>query len=301
MNALELDPSLLRTFLAVVDAKQVSGAARALHLSQPAVTAQLKRLEEALRTALFVRSVRGVTPTEAGSRLVVHARAVQRQIEAAVAEVAGNSKEQLAPLVLAASTTVAAHPLPPLLAHFRNQFRNVSIRLDIRNTESVIEEVRAGRIGLGLVEGHSRAPGIRLEPFIDDEIVPIVGHGSPYRVRRTSDLDKVPILWREQGSGTRAVVARSLKQAGLARRTAQSLDLDMGSTEALVSAAAAGLGVAFVSRWSARASLDAGLVQVLPGLDLVIRRTFRWALPAGGVVGVAAQFYEMANQVKPRV
>ncbi|HEY5961095.1 MAG TPA: LysR family transcriptional regulator, partial [Polyangiaceae bacterium] len=77
MHSLPFDPGLLSTFLAVLEAGRISAAAKALHLSQPAVTAQVKKLEETLGAALFVRSVHGVVPTNAGLRLVTHARSIR--------------------------------------------------------------------------------------------------------------------------------------------------------------------------------------------------------------------------------
>ncbi|RYZ61697.1 MAG: LysR family transcriptional regulator, partial [Proteobacteria bacterium] len=160
--------------------------------------------------------------------------------------------------------------------------------------------VRTGRVPLGLVEGHARASGIRLEPFLDDEIVPIMAAGrgreSPFVVRHANDLDDVPMLWRESGSGTRAVVERALAKAGVRRRKTHDLDVELASTEAIVGGVMAGLGVAFVSRWSVRAHVAAGLVRVIPGLDLVVRRTFRWALPAGALSGTAARFHAFAQR-----
>ena len=279
----------------MLDAGRISSAARALHLSQPAVTAQIRKLEEALGAPLFLRSVRGVTPTEAGARLSGYARSIRRLLDEAAGEVAGVD-DRSGPLVVAASTTIAAHVLPPLLAQFRAVHREVPLRVHVANTEEVIDEVRAGRIPLGLVEGHARASGIRLEPFQDDEIVPIVGRDAPFRVQRTRDLDAVPILWREAGSGTRAVVERALGKAGLRRRSARHLDIELGSTEAIVGGAVAGLGVAFVSRRSVRAHLAAGLVRIVPALDLVVSRTLHWALPAGALTGTAARFHALATR-----
>jgi DNA-binding transcriptional LysR family regulator len=299
MPSPELDPSLLATFLTVVDTNRISAAAKTLHLSQPAVTAQIRKLEETVGKALFVRSVRGVVPTEAGLRLSVHARAVRRLLDDALSELSSASDERSGPLVIAASTTIASHPLPPLLAKFRAQYRGVPIQLHVGNTEYVVDAVRTGQVPLGLVEGHARAAGIHLEPFVDDEIVPIIGRNAPFSLRKTRDLESLPILWREAGSGTRAVVERALNQAGLGRRKNRALDLEIGSTEAIVGAAAAGLGVAFVSRWSIRAQLAAGFVQIVPGLNLVIRRTFRWALPAGPLTGTAARFHDFANRAAP--
>jgi DNA-binding transcriptional LysR family regulator len=299
MTPPDLDPVLLTTFLAVLDAGRISAAAKTLHLSQPAVTAQVRKLEEVIGRALFVRSVRGVVPTDAGLKLAVHARAIRRMLDSAFSELRATSKERSGPLVIAASTTIAAHPLPPLLASFRAQDRDLSIQLYVGNTESVIDDVRSGRTPLGLVEGHARASGIRLEPFVDDEIVPVIARNAPFSVRRPRDLESLPILWREAGSGTRAVVERMLTKAGVQRRKSRALDLEIGSTEAIIGAAAAGLGVAFVSRWSIRAHLAAGFVQLVPGLNLVIRRSFRWALPPGPLSGTAARFHDFANRVAP--
>jgi DNA-binding transcriptional LysR family regulator len=291
-----IDVTLLPTFLAVLDARRISAAAKVLHLSQPAVTAQVRRLEEGLGTPLFTRSARGVAPTDAALRLAEHARAVHRQLEQAVADVA-LERPATGPLVVAASTTVAAHVLPPLLAAFRAKHPRVPVRVRVGNTEQVLEDLRAERVPLGIVEGHARASGLRLEPLVDDEIVPVIGCNTPLVVRELRDLDSVPLLWREAGSGTRAVVERALAKAGLGRRTARALDLELGSTEAILGGAAAGLGVGFVSRWSARAHLAAGQVRVVPGVDLVLRRTFRWALPAGAPSGQAAVFYGLARTV----
>ena len=294
MTHRSFDPALLETFLSVLDTGRVSAAAKALHLSQPAITAQIRKLEQSLGAQLFVRQPQGMSPTDAGRTLAGHARAIRKLLEQAALGVAGE-RESTGPLVIAASTTVAAHVLPPLLSQFRAQYPDIELVVQVGNTEQVVAAVRKERAPLGMVEGHARASGVRLEPFRDDEIVPIMGRHAPFVVRRTSDLDSVPLLWRESGSGTRAVVERALAKAGLGRRRARHLDLVLGSTEVILGGAEAGLGVGFVSRASARAHLAAGLVRIVPALDLVVRRAFRWALPSGTLSGTAARFYEMAN------
>jgi DNA-binding transcriptional LysR family regulator len=291
----ELEPMYLSTFLAVLEAGRVSAAAKTLRLSQPAVTAQVRRLEEALGVGLFVRSVHGVAPTEAGLRFATHARSIRRLIGDAVLAVS-ESEEAAGDLVVGASTTIAAHTLPALLAEFRAQHRATALHVHVGNTEQVVNDVRAGRVPLGLVEGHPRASGVRLEPFLDDEIVPVMGKDAPFRVRRPKDLETVPLLWREAGSGTRAVVERALTRAGVRRRGIRKLDVELGSTEAILGGAVAGLGIAFVSRISIRAHLAGGLLRLVPGLDLVVRRTFHWAMPGGALSGPAASFYAFARR-----
>ncbi len=297
-NVARLDPSLLPTFMAVLDAGRISAAAKVLHLSQPAVTAQIRRLEESLGVALFVRSAQGVVPTAAGDRLAVHARAIAREIEDAVASVAVQD-EPIGELVLAASTTIAAYVLPSMLAAFRASHPGVIVRLRVGNTEEVLGAVRGARVPLGLVEGHPRAAaGIRLESFVDDEIVAVIGASARFRVRSFADLAAVPILWREPGSGTRAVLERALRKRGI-RRKPLAIDVELGSTEAILNAAASGLGLAFASRWSLASHLAAGRLLIVPGLDVSIRRTFRWALPSGGLRGTAGRFHAFAQRHPP--
>jgi len=291
-----IDPGLLETFLVVLGAGRISAAAKVLHLSQPAVTAQIRKLEDALGAALFTRSVSGVVPTARGARLADYARSIQRLLEEAVAEVGGRA-EAGGELLVAASTTVAAHVLPPLLAQFRHVHRDVSLRVRVGNTDEVLDQVRTGQAPLGIVEGHARVAGVHLEPFLDDEIVAVVGRDASFPIRAARDLAEVPILWREAGSGTRSVVERALARAG-ARKRSTARDVELGSTEAILSGAMAGLGVAFVSRWSIRAHLAAGLVRVV-NLDFTVRRTFRWALPAGGLQGTAARFHSFAQRSPP--
>lgn len=292
-----LDPSLLPTFLAVLEHGRISAAARAVHLSQPAVTARIRRLEEELGAALFTRSVHGVEPTAAGERLGGYAREVQRVLDEAVAEI-GAEGHELGPLKLWASTTIAAHVLPSVLARFRARHAAVPFHLHIGNTEEVVEAVRAGDADLGLVEGHARAAGVRLEPWLDDELVPVVGPDATFGIRKLADLARVPILWREPGSGTRDVLARALRKAGVRARP-KPFDLVLGTSEAIAGGAAAGLGVAFLSRWALGPHLASGRLRPVPALDLVVRRTFRWARPAGALSPSAETFLRLATRTSP--
>lgn len=293
-----IDPRLLPTFLTVLETGRVSAAARALHLSQPAVTAQIRRLEDELGVALFVRSASGVTPTAAGEKLAGYAR----RVRALLAEAAGavtTAEEPGGELSLAASTTIAAYVLPRVLARFRQAYPATTVRLRVGNTEEVLGWVKREEVPLGLVEGHARASGVHLEAFADDEIVAAACAGSTCaRVRRAGELAKVPILWREPGSGTRAVVERALRRAAI-RRGPLPIDAEIGGTEAILGAASAGLGVAFVSRWALQSHVAAGRLVVLPGLDLVIRRTFRWATGAGALGGTARRFRDFARSHPP--
>lgn len=295
---MSLEPEQLSTFLAVLEQRSISAAARAVHLSQPAVSARIRRLEQTLGTALFDRSARGISPTPAGERLAVRAREIQSLLDLAAAEV--GATHELGELELVASTTIAAHALPPVLATFRKEYPDVRFKLRTCNTGEVLDAVRSGTFPLGLVEGHKRTPAVRLEPWVDDEIFPVIGASAPrgWLPRRIEDLEQIPILWREPGSGTRAVVAKALRVAG-ARSKPVDHDLVLGASEAIASGVAAGLGIGFLSRWSAGPLLQTGRLRMIPALDLTIRRTFHWALPPGGLVGTALHFRQFAQRRPP--
>lgn len=288
------DPALLASFLAVADMRKVSAAARVLHLSQPAVSAHVQALERQLGTALFRRSVRGMEPTDAGRRLIDHARRIQGLVEDVAADL-GAAREPAGRLVLAASTTLAGHVLPPLLAAFAERYAGVSIRMEVGNTEEILDRVRQGRVPLGIVEGLGRAPQVQLRPFVEDEIVPVSTPAVAGRIRRTADLRRFPILWREVGSGTRAVLERALLRAGLTKADI-AVRYELGSTEAIKSAVIAGMGVGFLSQWSIRSEVAQHQLVPLPFAGLRIPRTFRWAIAAGASSGIAAVFYEFANR-----
>src|SRR5581483_994376 len=293
------DPTLLASFLAVAETRTVSAAAKLLHASQPAVSAHIQSLERQLGTALFRRSVRGMELSDTGRRLVDHARRIQRLVDDVAADL-GSAKDPSGRLLLAASTTLAAHVVPPILAAFAARYPDVSIRMDVGNTDEILERVRQGRVPLGIVEGLGRAPQVQLRPFVDDEILPVSAPSVAARIRRPADLRRFPILWREVGSGTRAVLERALLRAGLTKDDI-AVRYELGSTEAITSAVIAGMGVGFLSEWSIRTEIAQRQLVPLPFAGLRIPRTFRWAIGAGALSGLAALFFDFANRHVPRV
>lgn len=294
-----LDSRRLATFRAVAEAGQITLAAQRLHLSQPAVTAQVQQLEAAVGQALLERRARGVVPTEAGRRLLEYAVRVERLLEEAEAAVAGRRVAR-GPLVLGASTTVANYVLPPLLAAFSRTEGGVAVRLEVGNTAEVLARVEAGEIPLGLTEGPSRAPRARLAPFLPDELVPVIAPEAPpelARLRRPEELLDVPIAWREPGSGTRQVIERALRKV-IGKRPPHPRDLQLGSTEAIKGVVRTGLAVGFVSRVSVREELASGRLRIAELRGLRIERHFSWVLPGRELSATAARFHAFAERTK---
>lgn len=293
--ASELDPRRLETFRVVAQLGQVSGAARSLNLSQPAVTAQIRQLEAEVGRPLFTRHASGVELTEAGRLLLDYAKRIHGLLEEAGERVVGEGRMG-GELRLGASTTAAAYILPPVLRGFLADHRPTPLVLEVGNTEEVLQWVREGRTPLALVEGLTRAPGLALDPFLKDELVPVRAVRAPKplaAVRTAGDLGGVPLIWREPGSGTRAVVERALRKARVARAPRGS-DLVVGDTESIKSCVLLGLGIGFLSRWSIQREVRQGQLEVIPLRDLAVPRVFSWAQAGGGAPGQAGAFLRHA-------
>jgi DNA-binding transcriptional LysR family regulator len=297
-----MDSTLLHAFRVVCETGRISTAARALHLSQPAVSQQMHKLEDACGQPLLTRSARGVTPTPAGAALLGYARRVDDLLEDAAAAVASGAPRG-GELSMAASTTLASYVVPRLFARFRSREPAASLRLIVANTEGVIAKVRDGEVSLGLIESAARVAHVHSEPFFDDLMVPCVAAAAdrlPFVVPSTvSELAQVPLVMRERGSGTREVIERALKQAGVRRHKSAPV-LELGSTEACKAAVEAGLALGFLARVAIDKELALGTIRVIEIRRLTLRRTFRWALPSSAAPpGIAGRFYRFAAGWQP--
>ncbi|MCP5426337.1 MAG: LysR family transcriptional regulator [Gammaproteobacteria bacterium] len=298
-----LDPEWLITFLNVAECGGVLAASRAMHISQPALSARLRRLEDALGQVLFDRSAQGMALTVAGKRLLPTARKLPKVLREAVEAVDPTAATRLAgPLRLSASTTLADFVLPPLLAEYA-RLNNVSgLELRVGNTDEVLGAVRSGRVALGVVEGLRRAAGLHLEPFAHDEIVPVYAPDKlPPAIRDqlntltgVGDLARMPLLWREPGSGTRRVIEEAFRRRGVSVSELPT-DFVLGGTLALRGAVLAGLGIAFLPRRAIGQELAEGRLKIVEESNFRVRRTFSWVTAPGPLPWEMDDFRRWAN------
>jgi DNA-binding transcriptional LysR family regulator len=297
-------PILLQTFLEVADAGQISEAARRLHLSQPAVTGQIRRLESNLERTLFIRTPRGVSLTPEGARLRHRLQGVFAELEEIVLEL-DQKREVTGIVTIGASTTVARYFMPRIFVRFHHYHPSTALKLVVGNTDAVLDQLREHRLGLGLVEGLTRSPGLRLEPFIRDQIIAVCAARIPdaklrraiEAVKSASDLQGLPLIWREAGAGARAVVERHLQEEGVDLR---KLDyrFELGSSEAIKALVIAGLGVAFLSSWEIQQEIALGFARQVKIPGFRIDRTYSWAVSSGDLGGLAGEFYRFANSMR---
>ena len=288
----------LAIFHAVAEEGSVTRAAERLRISQPAVSKTLRDLERSLGMALFHRLSKGVELTEAGEILRGYARQIfelESEAGRALSELRSLERGRLA---IGASTTIGVYLLPEICARFRSTFPGIEVHLEIANTAQIQRRLLRNELDLSLTEGFLAAPEIQAEILGHDEIVCIAPPGHALLREKNLPVARLlrePLLWREAGSGTRAVVEQALAELGL---SAPAL-LSLGSTEAIKRTVAAGTGFAFVSRLTVESELQSGALAMLPLADFAVRRPLQRLRVKGKYEGLAVR--EFLRMLRPFV
>ncbi|HTZ48365.1 MAG TPA: LysR substrate-binding domain-containing protein [Verrucomicrobiae bacterium] len=287
----------LKVFRTVADTLSFRRAAEQLRISQPAVTLQIKALEEELSVRLLDRSGKRVALTDAGGVLLKHARAMAEQVTRAQEELATLTGDHAGELKIGASTSIAQYVLPQLLGQFRRLFPRVRISVVSGNTEVVVKHMISEEIEIGLIEGPALRRDVRTEPFLEDELILVMP--AKHRLAKlpaisVEQLNGEALLLREHGSGTRRVLETAFEKAGIARRKLNVV-MELDSTEAILSSVEAGLGIGLVTRWAVLPRLPLGRIRTAPVKGLRILRKFLLLYPAGPKPrGAAGDFRELA-------
>ena len=256
---MRLPPDGLVAFAAVIDEGGVSHAARALNVTQPAISNRMRALQAIVGAPLYERRGGQTIPTEIGAKILPHARAVAHALDRAMTELADTH----APIRI--SISEAATPLiAPRLARLTHEYPAIEVEVSFDTGTSIVEGVVAGRIDIGVTTAtpYVGAELLDRSVILIDEILLLRPAGNPVTETTTSpiSIDDVTILWQARTSGVRATVERALEMEGLAPRAS----LELGSTPAALYATATGGGCCFSSRLMATPWLQAGLVETAP-------------------------------------
>jgi DNA-binding transcriptional LysR family regulator len=280
----------LRVFRAVAHHANFRRAAEELFITQPAVTQQIKALEEELETRLFDRTGGKVRLTVAGEVLLRNAVASEAVLARAVEEIGSLSGEVRGALRIASSTTIAQYVLPRLLAGFARQHPAVRLELESTNTQHVVQAVLSGEAPIGLIEGPAHRHDLRVERWLEDELVLVVPSQHRWAQKQISldTLEATALLVRERGSGTREVLESTLKRAGIPIAR-QQIAMELGSTEALLASVEAGLGISFVSRFALERQRALGTLATVSVKGLRVVRELSMLHPRGPGSSPAAQ------------
>ena len=260
-------------FRAVAEHLSFRKAAEHLFLTQPAVTLQIKALEEDLGVRLFDRSGSHVSLTHHGSLLVSYAKKIAVLASEAERELGTADGNAAGELSLGVSTTIAQYVLPRLLGAFLDENPRVQFSLHSGNTAEIVQLLLDNKVCLGLIEGPARDRGIRTEAFMQDELILILPSSFESDFLSRDQFLSSKLLMREHGSGSRQVVETALEKAGYKLKSFKNV-MNLDSTEAIKSAVEAGLGVGFVSRWAISKELELGALKTAEVAGLKVARHF---------------------------
>lgn len=292
-----MTPDQLITFAMVAEHGNISRAAVALHLSQPAVSGQLRQLQDEFGETLYRREGRGIALTAAGEQLVKIAETLRTAFGQAHALRNALKGLESGMLRIGASTTPASYVLPYLIAEFHRRHPDVTIHTADGNSSEIVTML--GSLDIALIEG---AEGLalpddaRVTPWLDDEIVAIAPRGHALAsdgedVVSLETLSGYPLVLRETGSGVRQLVERVFAQAEFPMRVA----MDIAGVEGVKEAVRAGMGIGFVSAMSMQHE-DGALVQLRVRPDAFTRR-FSLLLPHAATASRAAEsFYALCME-----
>ena len=266
----------LLTYLEVIKLGSFSEVARKLSISQPAVSFQIQKLERDLGVRLIDRGQKSITMTDAGKRLLRFAKVVEEEQARLWSDLDRLRQEVTGDIIIAASTIPGEILLPPIVGEFKALHPAVGVRVEVFDSGTVIERVRDGAYELGFCGIPPEVKGVECVKVAEDEIVLIVFPEHPFAKRgevSPLELEGEPLVLREETSGTQRSLKSLMAKAGVDVGK-WSPSLVLGTTQAVIAAVEAGVGIAFVSNLAIRKSLALGLVKQVPVEGLRLSRSF---------------------------
>ncbi|MEJ2183283.1 MAG: selenium metabolism-associated LysR family transcriptional regulator [Nitrospirota bacterium] len=269
-----MDVHCLRVFVSVFKNRSFTRASLELNLTQPTVSEHVRRLEEELETRLFDRMGRQVVPTAEAELLYERALEIIEKVRDIRAELGRFRGEVAGTLSVGASTIPGGYILPALMAGFGRKHPGVFFRVLIEDSRKITEMVLRGELLIGVVGARMSRTSIEYRAFLEDELVLAAAPGLlPKKEITPAELPGVPLLLREEGSGTRKSTEEHLAAKGLALKDL-TVSAVLGSTNAVTQAVRAGLGASVLSRLAIEDDLREGKVERIRIKGLRMPRSF---------------------------
>jgi DNA-binding transcriptional LysR family regulator len=266
----------LQVFHAVAKHLSFTKAAEALFMTQPAVTAQIRQLEEHFGTRLFDRGRGGISLTAAGILALEYAErilGISAELDSRLQAMGGKLSGSL---LIGASTTIADYLLPQVLGTYKASFPAVVPQLFVANSELVQHRVLERSLDIGFIESDSHLPQLAVDVCCEDELQVTCAPTHPLAglaCVRPESLTHHANISREPGSGTRDVIDKYLRTAGVAPDALQRV-MELGSPEALKGLVATGLGFSIMSRATVVNEVRLGQLVQIPLAPRLIRRLY---------------------------
>ena len=264
----------IQVFHAVAKHLSFTKAAEALYMTQPAVTFQIRQLEEEFNTRLFDRKRGQIMLTSAGALALEyseHIVALSTELKARMKDIGSSIGGQL---LIGASTTLADYLLPPVIAEFKSRYPAVVPRLHVANSSIVRAKLMERGFDIGFIEGVSHEPALVSDVCCEDELQVICRPTHPlvkHNIVTPEQLMNHPYISREQGSGTREVIDRYLQGSGLSPGMLQIV-MEAGSPETVKALIVAGMGYSIMPVSSVAKEAQLGQLVRIPLVPRLVRQ-----------------------------
>ena len=266
----------LEAFILVVEKKSFSEAAAALKSSQPTTSLKIKSLEEEVGMELLERCTSGIQPTAAG-KLVYHAaKEITRRWRHLEDEIHGFQDTLTGTLTIGASTIPGTYLVPGWVKTFRSLYPKVDVIIEIGDSKKILDKLLDHQIDVGIIGLEQDSNRLTFRPIASDSLVLITPNGHPMvhaNEPEFSQLKQFDFVVRETGSGTRKVMEDYLSIHGYSLSDLHSV-ISIGSTEAVIAAVEAGLGISFISKLAALPASKAGRIQIIEKFDPFLRNFY---------------------------
>lgn len=263
----------LKMFCLVVEEGTISQAARLSFVTQPAVTRQIRQLEEIYQAQLFERNAGKLTLSKAGEILYPYAKEMVEYSKLsfeAIQELTGN--EEIV-LNIGASSTIGEYLLPGLLGQFSKSYPDLKFSLSIGNTPTVLAKLENNEIDIAFVEGAVDNESLIREKFADDELILVTSPAHPWSNKEQIGIQELldeKMIWREIGSGTRVIVESALAEHGILEKIKSAMEL--GSYQSIKSAVEADLGVSILPKLTVTREIQYGTLHEVKISNFLISR-----------------------------
>jgi DNA-binding transcriptional LysR family regulator len=265
----------LQVFYTVAKLLSFTKAAETLHMTQPAVTFQVRQLEDHFNTRLFDRTHNKILLTDAGQKVFFYAEKIFELNTEMEHSLRALSEDTSGTLSIGGSTTIAQYTLPSLLKGFREKYPDLSIRICEANTDGIVAKVESSMIDLGIVEAPVLNQDLDVDIFRADELV-LITHPEHELAGNQSvkpiDIINLPFITREEGSGTKSVIFDYFAKHKIEKSNI-NVCMELGNSESVKGAVETGIGVSILSKTTIEKELELNRLAFIP-LNPKLTRNF---------------------------
>lgn len=273
--------SRLKIFHTVAQLKSFTKAAQVLNLTQPAITFQIKNLEDHFQTRLFYRDANKISLTPSGKVLFRHVEIILNEYENAKKEIAKVSGKLRGEIRIGIASLLGKYLMPKLIGHFKNEHSLIEISMLVGNSGKLIQELKEHALDLVIVSEPISAQHFIVRHFLDDELVVIINPYHKWAQREFIEMDDLlteSFVDREEGSGTREVFKNLLSTRNISLKNLNVI-MTMGGSESVKSAVESGVAYGIVSKMAVSREIEMGLLKQVKIKDVVLKRKFLIVYP----------------------